>query len=154
MPFGFICLATMYTPPLFPPFPPLCCWPFCRKRVLVVEAFTAFSRRLDNTPLIKEDEELIDDVCATTFLLKLLLLGEEEEDVAPVEPRFEALVALLLLLIIVAEKRFSLSLSSSQTVQKQQMRKRLRSRRGAVKRGKIGQNFWGFSNKKNAFLKY
>ena len=153
MPFGFICLATMYTPPLFPPFPPLCCWPFCRKRVLVVEAFTTFSRRLDNTPLIKEDEELIDDISATTFLLKLLLIGEEEEDVAPVEP-LEALVALLLLLIIVAEKRFSLSLSSSQTVQKQQMRKRLRRSRVAVKRGKIGQNFWGFSNKKNAFLKY
>ena len=152
MPFGFICLATMYTPPLFPPFPPLCCWSFCRKRVLVVEAFTKFSWRLDNTPFIKE-EELIDDICATTFLLKLLLIGEEEEDVAPVEP-LEALVALLLLLIIVAEKRFSLSLSSSQTVQKQQMRKSLSSSRVAVKWGKIGQNFWGFSNKKNAFLKY
>jgi hypothetical protein len=75
---------------------------------------------------------LIDDICATTFLLKLLLIGEEEEDVAPVEP-LEALVALLLLLIIVAEKRFSLSLSSSQTVQKQQMRKSLSSSRVAVK---------------------
>ena len=142
----------MYTPPLFPPFPPLCCWPFCRKRVLVVEAFTTFSRRLDNTPLIKEDEELIDDISATTFLLKLLLIGEEEEDVAPVEP-LEALVALLLLLIIVAEKRFSLSLSSSQTVQKQQMRKSLSSSRVAVKWGKIGQNFWGFSNKKKRLFK-
>jgi hypothetical protein len=75
---------------------------------------------------------LIDDISATTFLLKLLLIGEEEEDVAPVEP-LEALVALLLLLIIVAEKRFSLSLSSSQTVQKQQMRKSLSSSRVAVK---------------------
>ena len=107
MPFGFICLATMYTPPLFPPFPPRCCWPFCRRVVLVVEAFTEFSWRLDNTPFIKE-EELIDDICATTFLLKLLL--GEEEDVAPVEP-LEALVALLLL--IIATERFSLSLSSS-----------------------------------------
>jgi hypothetical protein len=51
---------------------------------------------------------LIDDICATTFLLKLLL--GEEEDVAPVEP-LEALVALLLL--IIATERFSLSLSSS-----------------------------------------
>jgi len=52
---------------------------------------------------------LIDDICATTFLLKLLTgEEEEEEDVAPVEP-LEALVALLLLIIVVAEKRFSLS---------------------------------------------
>jgi len=69
---------------------------------------------------------LIDDICATTFLLKLLFLGEEEEEdvVAPVEP-LEALVALLplLIIVVVAEKRFSLSFASSQTVQKQQMRK-------------------------------
>ena len=156
MPFGFICLATMYTPPLFPPFPPLCCWPFSRKRILVVEAFTAFSRRLDNAPLIKEEEELIDDICATTFLLKLLLGEEEEEEdvVAPVEP-LEALVALLplLIIVVVAEKRFSLLLCFRLLLlrrSKSSKWERVRRSRGAVKRGKIGQNFWGFWTKKNA----
>jgi len=76
---------------------------------------------------------LIDDICATTFLLKLLFLGEEEEEedvVAPVEP-LEALVALLplLIIVVVAEKRFSLSFASSQTVQKQQMRKSSQAQR-------------------------
>jgi len=101
---------------------------------------------------------LIDDICATTFLLKLLFLGEEEEDVAPVEP-LEALVALLPLLIIVvvvAEKRFSLLLCCL-LLRRSKSSKEKELFVGAEEPSheeKEGRIFEGFEQKKRLFKKY